>query len=85
MFGDEFNIVLELKLFVDVGLLGFFNVGKLILFLMIIKVKLKIVNYYFIILKFNLGVVVVDGIEFFVMVDILGIIEGVVEGVGFGI
>jgi GTP-binding protein len=83
--GDELNIVLELKLLADVGLLGFPNVGKSTLLSMTTKAKPKIANYHFTTIKPNLGVVAVDGIEPFVMADIPGIIEGAAEGVGLGI
>jgi GTPase len=83
--GDELNIVLELKLLADVGLLGFPNVGKSTLLSMTTKAKPKIANYHFTTIKPNLGVVAVNGIEPFVMADIPGIIEGAAEGVGLGI
>jgi len=83
--GDELDIVLELKLLADVGLLGFPNVGKSTLLSMTTKAKPKIANYHFTTIKPNLGVVAVDGIEPFVMADIPGIIEGAADGVGLGI
>src|SRR5471030_1089365 len=83
--GDELNIVLELKLLADVGLLGFPNVGKSTFLSMTTKAKPKIANYHFTTIKPNLGVVAVPGIEPFVMADIPGIIEGAAEGVGLGI
>lgn len=83
--GDELNVILELKLLADVGLLGFPNVGKSTLLSMTTKAKPKIANYHFTTLKPNLGVVAVDGIEPFIMADIPGIIEGAAEGVGLGI
>jgi GTP-binding protein len=83
--GDELNLVLELKLLADVGLLGFPNVGKSTMLSMTTKAKPKIANYHFTTLNPNLGVVAVNGIEPFVMADIPGIIEGAAEGVGLGI
>lgn len=83
LLGVECMLWLCLKLIVDVGLLGLFNVGKLIFLFVVLNVWLKIVDYFFIMLYFNLGVVGVDIYEF-VMVDIFGLIEGVFEGCGFG-
>ncbi|MDS0528392.1 GTPase ObgE [Clostridium sp. SHJSY1] len=83
--GEEMNIVLELKLLADVGLLGFPNVGKSTFLSMTTKAKPKIANYHFTTLKPNLGVVGADGTEPFVMADIPGIIEGASEGVGLGL
>lgn len=71
-------------MFVDVGFVGFLNVGKFILLFVIIVVKLKIVNYVFIIFVFNLGIVFYCDGCFFVMADILGIIENVYQGKGLG-
>lgn len=75
---------LELKLLVEVGIIGLLNVGKFILIVVFFVVCLKIVDYFFIILVLNLGVVrkfIGDGIVF---VDILGLVEGVFVGVGLG-
>ncbi|MGL4772464.1 MAG: GTPase ObgE [Clostridium sp.] len=83
--GEEMQLVLELKLLADVGLLGFPNVGKSTFLSMTTKAKPKIANYHFTTLKPNLGVVAADGVEPFVMADIPGIIEGAAEGVGLGL
>lgn len=83
--GEEMNIVLELKLLADVGLLGFPNVGKSTFLSMTTAAKPKIANYHFTTLKPNLGVVAPEGTEPFVMADVPGIIEGAAEGVGLGL
>ena len=83
--GEEMEIILELKLLADVGLLGFPNVGKSTFLSMTTKAKPKIANYHFTTLKPNLGVVGTNGTEPFVMADIPGIIEGASEGVGLGL
>lgn len=85
MEGEKCNLCFELKVLVDIGLLGMLNVGKFILICVVFVVKFKVVDYFFIMLVFNLGVVKVDCLCSFVMVDIFGLIEGVVEGVGLGI
>lgn len=72
-----------MKFIVDVGLVGLLNVGKLIFLFVVSCVKFKIVDYLFMIFNFNLGVCEVDG-NLFVLVDILGLIEGVYDGVGIG-
>ncbi len=82
---DEMEIVLELRLIADVGLMGFPNVGKSTLISMVTNAKPKIANYHFTTLYPNLGVVDYKNIKGFVVADIPGIIEGASKGVGLGL
>lgn len=81
--GKEREVVLELKLIADVGLLGFPNVGKSTLLSVCTNSKPKIAGYHFTTIDPNLGVVYIHDTSF-VMADIAGIIEGASQGAGLG-
>ena len=82
--GEEKEVILELKMLADVGLIGYPSVGKSSLLARISSAKPKIADYHFTTLSPNLGVVRTGGEKGFVAADIPGLIEGAADGAGLG-
>ena len=82
--GVEKDIVLELKVLADAGLVGFPNVGKSTFLSVVSSAKPKIADYHFTTLVPNLGIVETEDMRSFAIADLPGLIEGASEGIGLG-
>ncbi|MDR0297490.1 MAG: GTPase ObgE [Streptococcaceae bacterium] len=83
--GEEKELLLELRVLADVGLVGFPSVGKSTLLSVVSNARPKIGAYHFTTLVPNIGMVQMPDMRDFVVADMPGLIEGAHSGMGLGI